>query len=101
MLGAEKNQVHGLLAHSRQMDEQIEMLAVGNDLRSVRSWLEPVRRLGAEQTPYLDWWLWATLNFPSLGDIGFLLQTLLLRDAKVHPGVATRGKPWPSVMLTF
>ena len=34
MLEAEKNQVHGLLGHSRQTDEQIEMLAVGNDLRS-------------------------------------------------------------------
>ena len=93
MLGAEKSQVHGLLAHSRQTDEQVERLAVGNDLRRVRSRLEPVRRLGAEQALYLDWWLRATLNFPSLDDIGFLLQTLLLQDAEVHPGVATRGKP--------
>ena len=77
------------------------MLAVGNDPRRVRSWLEPVRRLGAEQALHLDWWLWATLNFPSLDDIGSPLQTLLLRDANVHPGVATRGKPWPSDLLTF
>lgn len=101
MVGAEKNQVHGLLDHSRQTDEQIEMLAVGNDLRRVKSWLDPVRCLGAEHALYLDWWLWATLNFPCLDDIGFLLQTLLLRDAKVHPGVATRGKAWPCVMLTL